>query len=237
MDWEAVTAELRRDLDQRHVKPPRQFGPKGHYIEAWHAQAEANRIFGHDGWHQEVTETRCVMEKPRKIGRDQKDGWGVTYTAKVRILVDGVCREDFGAGHGYDLDLGLAHESAIKEAVSDAMKRAMKSFGWPFGLALYDKDKAHVGSGEDRPVVHRPDGSQALNADFAHEPEPKAPQHDKATEFRTRANAAQSDEGLMIVWNDMIAHQGSAAAVPAEWRDWINKRKKQLREQMAEDMA
>ena len=161
MDWQTVTAELRKDLDRKHVKPPKQFGPKGDYIEAWWAQAEANRIFGHDGWHQEVTETRCVMEKSRPIGRDKKVGWGVTYTAKVRILVDGVCREDFGAGHGYDLDLGLAHESAIKEAVSDAMKRALKSFGWPFGLALYDKGKAHVGNGEDR------------NADFTHEPDPK----------------------------------------------------------------
>ncbi len=39
----------------------------------------------------------------------------------------------FGAGHGYDLDLGLAHESAIKEAVTDALKRALRTFGNPFG--------------------------------------------------------------------------------------------------------
>lgn len=225
MDWSAVTAELRRDLDRKHVKPPKQFGPKGDYIEAWFAQAEANRIFGHDGWHQEVTETRCVMEKPRPIGRDKKDGWGVTYTAKVRILVDGVCREDFGAGHGYDLDLGLAHESAIKEAVSDAMKRAMKSFGWPFGLALYDKDKMHVGNGDDR------------NADFAHEPTPKVPQHDKATEFQTRVDGSVSADGLKIAWDAMVAHYGSAEAVPPVLRDRVNKRKKQIAEADAESFA
>lgn len=144
MDWAAISIELQKPLDKRHVKPPKKFGPKGDYIEAWHAQAEANRIFGEGGWVQEVTETRCVAENPREIGQQKKPGWGVTYTAKVRITVGGVAREDFGAGHGYDVDLGLAHESAIKEAVSDAMKRALKSFGNPFGLALYDKTQANV---------------------------------------------------------------------------------------------
>jgi len=131
-------------LESKHVKPPSQYGPKGDYLEGWHVIAEANRIFGFDGWSYEVTETTCVAQAERKIGRDKKDGWGVTYTSKVRILVAGVMREDFGAGHGYDLDLGLAHESAIKEAVTDALKRALRTFGNPFGLALYDKTRENV---------------------------------------------------------------------------------------------
>jgi recombination DNA repair RAD52 pathway protein len=53
-------------------------------------------------------------------------------------------REGTGAGHGIDADLGQAHESAIKEAESDAMKRAFMQFGNPFGLALYDKTRASV---------------------------------------------------------------------------------------------
>lgn len=39
----------------------------------------------------------------------------------------------------------MAHESAIKEAVTDALKRGLRSFGNPFGLALYDKSRASVG--------------------------------------------------------------------------------------------
>ena len=144
MDWEKISAELQKPLNSAYVKPPKQYGPKGHYIEAWHAQAEANRIFGEGGWVQRVVETNCVAQVERGIGKEKKPGWGVTYTAKVQVAVYGVVREDFGAGHGYDVDLGLAHESAIKEAVSDAMKRALKSFGNPFGLALYDKTQANV---------------------------------------------------------------------------------------------
>jgi len=37
-----------------------------------------------------------------------------------------------------------AHESAVKEAETDALKRALRSFGNTFGLALYDKTKADV---------------------------------------------------------------------------------------------
>ena len=60
-------------------------------------------------------------------------------------MLPGVDREDVGAGHGYDVDCGLAHESAIKEAVTDALKRALRTFGNPFGLALYDKSRENVG--------------------------------------------------------------------------------------------
>jgi hypothetical protein len=57
-----------------------------------------------------------------------------------------VIREGSGAGHGIDVDLGQAHESALKEAETDAMKRALMTFGNPFGLALYDKQQREVTS-------------------------------------------------------------------------------------------
>ena len=55
-------------------------------------------------------------------------------------------REGSGAGHGIDVDLGLAHESALKEAETDAMKRALMTFGNPFGLALSAKQQRQVTS-------------------------------------------------------------------------------------------
>jgi len=132
-------------LDPAHIKPPSKFGPKGDYIEGWHAIAEANRIFGYDGWSYDIHEVKCVSERDRGIGQAQKPGFGVTYTARVCVIVQGVQRVDVGAGHGYDVDCGLAHESAIKEAVTDGLKRALRTFGNPFGLALYDKTREGVG--------------------------------------------------------------------------------------------
>lgn len=145
MDFDALKATLNR----KHVKSRNQGGSAVSYIEAWHAIAEANRIFGFDSWTRETVEFRVVSERERLIGKAQKPGWSVTYIAKVRVMAvrdDGkwLAREGCGAGHGIDVDLGQAHESALKEAESDAMKRALMTFGNPFGLALYDKTQAKV---------------------------------------------------------------------------------------------
>lgn len=141
---------LTNTLDPNVVAERTQSGRSFSYVEAWHAIAEANRIFGFDAWDRETIDTRCVQERERTIGSGdkQKPGWGVSYVCRVRVTVragsDTVVREGTGAGHGIDADLGQAHESAIKEAESDAMKRALMQFGNPFGLALYDKTRASV---------------------------------------------------------------------------------------------
>lgn len=137
----ALSANLSRD----HVKTRAQSGRNLSYIEGWVAIKEANRIFGFDGWTRETVEIRLVSERERKIGQAGADGWGVTYVTRVRIMVGEIIREGCGSGHGIDRDLGQAHESAIKESETDAMKRALMTFGNPFGLALYDKEQTEVG--------------------------------------------------------------------------------------------
>jgi DNA recombination protein Rad52 len=145
---EQITA-LSAPLDRDKVRQREQGRSQVSYLEGWQVIAEANRIFGFDGWQRETVALRCVNQIERTIGRDQKPGWGVTYTARVRISVgEGsgaqLIREGSGAGHGIDVDLGQAHESALKEAETDAMKRALMTFGNPFGLALYDKRQREV---------------------------------------------------------------------------------------------
>jgi DNA recombination protein Rad52 len=144
-------AALSAPLDRAKVKQREQGRTKVSYLEGWQAIAEANRIFGFDGWQRETVTLRCVNQSERTIGRDNRPGWGVTYTARVRISIStaglpALIREGSGAGHGIDVDLGQAHESALKEAETDAMKRALMTFGNPFGLALYDKQQREVTS-------------------------------------------------------------------------------------------
>lgn len=141
-------AQLGAPLNRNHVRSRSQGGRGVSYIEGWRAIDEANRIFGFDGWTRETMEIKCVSEREREIGQQKKPGWGVSYIAKVKVVAFAgdtiVTREGVGAGHGIDVDLGQAHESAIKEAETDAMKRALMTFGNPFGLALYDKDQTNV---------------------------------------------------------------------------------------------
>src|SRR5258705_13802348 len=97
----ALEAPLSRD----HVKQREQANRKFSYVEGWHVIAEANRIFGFDKWASETVDLKCVAERDRLIGKQLLPGWGVTYTARVRILVNAgdpmaFFRDGIGAGHG-----------------------------------------------------------------------------------------------------------------------------------------
>ena len=109
------------------------------YIEGWYAISEANRIFGFDGWSRETVDSRCVL------ARENRGSFLAVYVAKVRITVqaDGatIVREGHGSGEGRGASPGEVHDIALKAAETDATKRALATFGKPFGLELYRKDK------------------------------------------------------------------------------------------------
>jgi DNA recombination protein Rad52 len=167
-------AALSAPLDRANVRQREQGRSRVSYLEGWQVIAEANRIFGFDGWERSTLISRCVAEHERPIGRDRKSGWGVTYIARVRITITAgnrtLIREGSGAGHGIDADLGLAHESALKEAETDATKRALMTFGNPFGLALYDKQQRQVSSAAAAPLVPVPSGTQHPSSGIADAP-------------------------------------------------------------------
>lgn len=155
MDWDTAAIELEKKLDPAHVKPPPQ-GKYGEYIEGWHAIAEANRIFGFGAWSDEYTHELVASEK------NQKGNHVVTYLAKCRVNVAGVIREGFGSGEGINPKIGAAHEGAIKEAETDALKRALRKFGNPFGLALYDKHKSQVGRDIPQVILDAAMGAETM---------------------------------------------------------------------------
>ncbi len=153
---------LSSKLSAKHVRTRQHSGLTLSYLEGWHTIAEANRIFGYDAWDRQTMAVKCVWEG-MKGNRS-----ACSYIARVRVRVRAgdaeICREGCGSGHGVGLTPGEAHESAIKEAETDAMKRALSTFGNPFGLALYDKEQQNVRgrrkkqprsapNGKDRPIT------------------------------------------------------------------------------------
>ena len=142
------TEQLNQPIDPKNVET-RDGNRSGSlqlaYVESWHVIKEANRIFGFDGWSSETIQLDCV----------QSDDLCVTYIAKVRVTVGDVIREGVGAGHGKGerVNLGDKHESAVKEAESDARKRAFMQFGSQLGLSLYDRSKAWKNPKKDRTPV------------------------------------------------------------------------------------
>src|SRR6516225_5452485 len=132
---------LRRKPDHRRVRTRQAHdGRELTYLEGWYAISEANRIFGFDGWSRETIESRCVLS------RENKGIFLAVYIARVRLTVqaDGasIIREGHGTGEGRGISPGEVHDIALKAAETDATKRALATFGKPFGLELYRGGKA-----------------------------------------------------------------------------------------------
>lgn len=106
------------------------------YLEGWAAISIANQIFGYNNWSSEI----------KKIDVDfseEKDGkFLVGVSALVRVsLRNGSFHEDIGSGssEGHKSKC-MAFEKAKKEAVTDALKRALRQFGNALGNSLYDRE-------------------------------------------------------------------------------------------------
>ena len=130
---------LRRNLDSRVVRTREAHGRELSYLEGWYVISEANRIFGFDGWSRETLESRCVLS------RENRGTFLAVYVARVRITVHSsgaaVIREGHGSGERRGTSPGEVHDIALKAAETDATKRALATFGKPFGLELYRSAK------------------------------------------------------------------------------------------------
>ena len=145
-------ARLTEPLDPARVKSREAGrGQSLSYIEAHDAIRTANEVFGIGGWGYTVEELEPLGE-PEAVKRDDRTGYRVGYRAVVRVTVRGAAGDnlpplpvvfsDVGYGDGMDYSGSriTVHELAMKEAVSDAVKRALKNLGSQFGLDLYDKE-------------------------------------------------------------------------------------------------
>lgn len=143
-----LLSRLNQPLDPKQVKTRKKAGRTLSYLAGFQAEAIANDVFEHK-WSSETVFIEKIFERVYETVDDngiKREMIEVAYTAKVRVCVkiDNECivREGTGAGNGISATKNQfdAHELAIKEAETDAKKRAFKSFGDRFGLSLYDKD-------------------------------------------------------------------------------------------------
>jgi hypothetical protein len=131
---------LRRQPSARHIRTREAHGHELSYLEGWYAISEANRIFGFDGWNRETIESKCVL------ARENRGTFLAVYIARVRVTVHAngatIIREGHGTGEGRGTSPGEVHDIALKVAETDATKRALATFGKPFGLELYRGGRA-----------------------------------------------------------------------------------------------
>ena len=192
------------------------------YIESWHVIREANRIFDYD-WSSETLKMDLV----------HADNFCVTYIAKVRVIVNGIVKEGIGAGHGRGerVPAGDKHESAVKEAESDARKRALMQFGDQFGLSLYDKEKnwqkttPPVNNSVTTVDTPKQKKEQSLNSDVIPDALSKSERMALLNEI---GNLAKSkDERHIKIFNDLENYCRNHFPIPPEGKfsDYIQEKK------------
>ena len=142
LDWDAlaprVTEALQQPLDPQLVS--QRDGRKGRrfdYIEGHTAIDQANQIFGFGGWGYELVGEVTLRPLERTNSGTGEIIRRAAYCATVRVTVPGApARTDVGF-QPLANDSVEDHETAYKGAVTDALKRALRSFGDRFGNGLY----------------------------------------------------------------------------------------------------
>ena len=202
---EHQSRKLNSKLSPKNIKTRESNGTTLAYIEGWHAVSEANRIFGYDAWDRETVTEKCVWSG--KSGQY----FACAYTAKVRISVRAgdivITREGSGSGEAKGLTPGQAHDMSLKAAETDATKRALSTFGNPFGLALYDKELAGVRGGLrffDEPANEKP-RSWPLHCESGKVIETLPNDKSFADALSDRIRTAITIEGLFGLWEHNVS--------------------------------
>ena len=138
---------LSQELDSsrvktREIKTREQGNISLSYIEGFDVIDTANLIFGYGNWSYLISSLTQVSQE-----QNHNQNFVVCYKAIVKLIIKdenhnkSTSRQDVGFGTGVSKTLADSHENAGKEAVTDALKRAMRSFGNQFGNSLYDKTR------------------------------------------------------------------------------------------------
>ena len=139
------TKALSSELSADRIKVRDKANIKLSYLEGFDIIDTANNIFGFGGWAYTISSLEQVSQEV-----NSNQNVVICYKAIVKVDVYDIdhstmiSRQDVGFGTGVARSLADAHENSAKEAVTDALKRSLRSFGNQFGNSLYDKSKSVV---------------------------------------------------------------------------------------------
>lgn len=204
----------------RPIKEGRVYKANGQsHVAGWDITAHLTRMFGFGGWEKEILDLVLVAEEhaPEWSG---KKNWFVTYRCTLRLRIFDPDRnvvveiDDVGTGTSPNLpSRGDAHDFAVKNAVTYALKRCAKDLGDQFGLSLYHK--GYAGPVVGMTLVDGPEKSAEPDVTVAgegddHEP-PDGVDPDTGEVTTDQADQADDDAGDEDVVPDSVA------------AEWINR--------------
>jgi len=145
---------LKYDIEPSRIKSRTKGNISLSYLEGFDLIETANKIFGHGNWSYSISSLEQVSQET-----NTNQNIVICYKAIVKLTIYSldhtkhITKEDVGFGTGIAKMLADAHEGGAKEAVTDSLKRSMRSLGHQFGNSLYDKSRNHQTQPQQAPQI------------------------------------------------------------------------------------
>ena len=148
----AVIDALGQPIDPSLVSQRKGRGGKTFdYLEGHTVIDQANRIFGYGGWGYELVADVTLRQIETVDPQTGEIKTVSVYNAPVRVAVAGALPRTDTGFHAVTDETADGHDTAMKGAVTDGLKRAFRSFGVQFGNGFYgDQPQASVPAKPER---------------------------------------------------------------------------------------
>jgi len=206
---------LKYDIEPSRIKNRVKGSITLSYLEGHDILATANKIFGYGNWSYAISSLEQVSQET-----NSNQNIVICYKAVLSITVYDlthskfISREDVGFGTGIAKMQSDAHEGGAKEAVTDAIKRSIRSFGSQFGNSLYDKSKNHQTQSQPSPQIAN---SQPSSAQPQRQQSSPQAQHEFTSLCNLGLQVLEQGNDLVVVGDDIFNKKDSIKACGFFW--------------------
>ena len=151
------------------------------------------------------------------LGREtnQNGNHVITYSAIVKVKIydaqkNFIEREDTGVGTGTARMLGDAIDNASKSAVSDSLKRSLRSLGGQFGNDLYSKSP-NINKSYQQPIQQLQQPQQNYNQTQNNTP------LDYSSLYNIGLSIMEQGQNLVVIGDDIFSKKDSIKACGFRW--------------------
>ena len=207
---------LKYEIEPSRIKSRTKGNINLSYLEGFDLIETANKIFGHGNWSYNITSLDQVSQET-----NTNQNVVICYKAVVKLTVycldhsKHISKEDVGFGTGIAKMLADAHEGGAKEAVTDSIKRSMRSFGNQFGNSLYDKSRNHQTQAQVAPPI--PNNQSAPSQPQTHNSQHSYSPQEYASLFNLGLQILEQGNDIVVVGEDIFSKKDSIKACGFRW--------------------
>ena len=206
---------LKYDIEPSRIKSRTKGNINLSYLEGFDLIETSNKIFGHGNWSYSITSLDQVSQET-----NTNQNVVICYKAVVKLTVYSldhskhISKEDVGFGTGIAKMLADAHEGGAQEAVTDSLKRSMRTLGNQFGNSLYDKSRNHQAQSPSSPQLQN--NQPAPSNPQIQRQSPQA-QYEFTSLYNLNLQVLEQGNNFVVVGEDIFNKKDSIKACGFRW--------------------